>query len=206
MQVPSDASLPDLVLPSSRFQRDQFWDELIGDNAPLRPESAKGGGISEGLYLKEPPEILEIPHRAVVAGVFTEWRSVLTTSGRAVYTEVTVHVSHVFEDSGHAMPDSDITITVPGGTVKTLSGQLISYLTEPRSFFIQPKHTYLFVLSYHTDGDFYAFGKDFDISDGVVRADSSWDRRREEQGRSSLVGQTTEEMIRSLSARFSKPR
>lgn len=206
MQIPSEASLPDVVLPSSRYQRDEFWDGLIGDNAPLSPESAKGAGISEGLYVKEPQEIPEIPHRVVLAGVFTGWRSVLTASGRAIYTEVTVHVSHVFEDTGHAMPDGDITITVPGGTVKTLGGQLISYLTQPRSFFMQPKHTYLLVLSYHTDGDFYAFGKDFDISDGVVRADSAWDRRREEQGRSSLVGETTEEMIRSLGATFSKAR
>ncbi len=46
-----------------------------------------------------------------------------------------VQVSRVFEDvSGHAIQGAEITIILTGGSVKTPTGEVISYLTQPRPF------------------------------------------------------------------------
>jgi hypothetical protein len=203
MKTPTDPSVPDGTPEAVRMQRDAVWDGLIGARLPLTPENAWRSGISEGSSLGEPAEIMEVPNRAVLIGHFASFRSILTSSGRAIYTEVTVQASNVFEDiSGRSRESGTATVIFPGGTVKTADGQVMSFLTQPRTYFMQPGKTYLLVLAYHADGDFYGFGKDWDVSDGTVRADNGLDRRREREGRSTLIGLSTEQLIRLLSERF----
>ena len=207
MTIPTDATLPDLAPSAIRYDRDRVWDTAIGADSTLTAETAAGHSISDGSYLGEPPEIPDIPNRAVLIGTFTGWKSVLTASWRAIYTEVTIQVSHVFEDvQGRATAASSITIIFAGGTVKTADGQTISFMTNARSQVIEPKKTYLLVLEHRTAGDFYILGTDFELSDGIVRADNSRDRIRYEQGRSSLVGLTVDELVRLLDEKFSTPR
>jgi hypothetical protein len=59
------------------------------------------------------------------------------------------------------------------------------------------------VLSHHADGDFYSRAGDWDISDGVVRANSDRDNRIARQGKSALVGLTKDQLVRLLNQRFS---
>lgn len=204
MNEPTDLSVPDQTLTSIRFERDQVWDAAIGASLPLTQYNASGYAISEGSFLGKQPEILEFPNRAVLIGKFKSHRSVLTASRRAVYTEVAISVRHVFEDAtGGATAGAQITLIFPGGTVKA-AGETISYMTQPRHYFLQPGKTYVLILEYHKKGNFYGFGKDWDLSNGIVMPDSDIDRKRQIEGSSTLVGMKEQDLIRSLSERFAK--
>jgi hypothetical protein len=203
MKTPSDVRAADDVPGGVRMERDKIWDGLIGARYALTPDEASRHGISEGSSYDRPAEIPEFPNRVVLIGTFSAYKCVLTSSTRAIYTEVTIDVSNVFEDaSGRARAGGRIIVIFPGGTVKTAAGQIISYLTQPRAYFMQPNKVYLLALGYHADGDFYGFAKDWDVSDGTVRADSGIDRVREQEGNSTLIGLTRDQLIRSLSEHF----
>jgi hypothetical protein len=134
-------------------------------------------------------------------------RSILTAAGRAIYTDITFRVHQVLQDrGGHALPGSDITVSITGGTVTTQSGQIISYLTQPRSLFLQPTKTYLLVLSYEEPGDFYTMAGNWDISDGTARPNTIRLRMKSDEGHSSLSGLTNDELIRTLKERLSEKR
>ena len=206
MRIPTDTLAKDDVAASIRFQRDETFDKAVGHESPLTPESALGYHISEGgvHYPSGPSEFNNFENRAVLIGTFVKSRSVLTQSGKAIYTEATIHVTNVFEDvSGHAAPASDITLIFAGGTVKTADGRMISFLVDPRAYFPQPGKTYLMVLGYHSYGDFYGRDKEWDISNGVAKPNSDFDRTLGEKGQSAVIGLTTDELIRSLNERFS---
>jgi len=205
MKIATDLSQPEMVSPAIRQQRDSHFDASpLASRVPLTPESAPLHHVFAGAHVAGHPEIAEVSNRAVVIATFTVYRGVLTASGREVYTEVTFRVSNVFEEvAGRAVRDSDITVALRGGTVKTIDGKVISYLTDPRPYFIQPQRTYLLVLSHHADGDFYSRAGDWDISDGVVRANSDRDNRIARQGKSALVGLTKDQLVRLLNQRFS---
>jgi hypothetical protein len=188
---------------SVRSIRDEYFDRIIGHREVLTPENASRHFIGEGSFLGEQPEILEFPNRAVLIGTFSSYKSVLSASGRAIYTEAAIRVLEKFEDvSGASQPGVDITIALAGGTVSGSEAGTISYLTQPRSFFVQPGKTYLFVLGYHAVGDFYMVGKDWDLSDGTARANSSLDLRRQGAGTSILIGLTRAQLVQSLNKRF----
>jgi hypothetical protein len=204
MKTQTRVSDTDSVPPAIRLLRDQFFDSIIGSREVLTAENATPHAISEGSFLGVPPEILELTDRAVLIGTFNSFRSVLSASGHAIYTEASIRVAEMFEDaSGGAHTGADITIGLPGGTVSTQDGKTISYLTQPRGFFIQPGKTYLFVLEYHASaGGLYIIGNDWDLSDGVVRANSGLDLRRQKEGTSSLIGLTRAQLVQSLNKRF----
>ena len=68
------------------------------------------------------------------------------------------------------------------------SGGRLSYLVDPQDFFIQPGKRYLLVLSYNADGDFYTLVKNWELSGGVVNANSKLEQIRAAQGKASLAG------------------
>src|SRR3984957_20898928 len=55
MKTPTDASAPDVAIPSTRSERDAVWDGLIGARYELTPAEAASHGISEGGILACPP-------------------------------------------------------------------------------------------------------------------------------------------------------
>jgi hypothetical protein len=206
MKEPTDATSRDSVPPAVRRQRDDYFDStMIASKTPLTPDTVGSFGLSEGSYYGEQPEITELPNRAVLIGTFTSFKCVMNASGRAIYTEVQVKPSHVFEDvaGGTKSGSKTITILFAGGTVKTKSGQVLSFLTQPRHYFIGPGKSYLMVLTYQPDGDFYNIGKDWDLSDGTVRADNALEERRVKLHGSTLVGLSTQDLIQVLGKRFS---
>jgi hypothetical protein len=204
MRIATDLGSADNVSSAVRQRRDSFVDAYpLASREPLTPESAPLHHEFPGRFSTRDSEIRDVPNRAVLIATFSEYRSVLTASGHEIYTEAKFRVGNVFQDTaGHAVPHSDITILVRGGTVNTNDGKTISYLTDPRKFSIQPQRTYLLVLGYHIDGDFYKIDRSWDVSDGMVRVNSEVEQKRVQEGRSTLVGLTTEQLIRSLGERF----
>lgn len=187
------------ISASLRAERDQFWDGISDERAPLTPESAASTAVSDGSLSSTPPEIAQVPNRVILTATFMRFRSILTASERAVYTDVTFRVHEVFQvRAGHAHPGDYIDVSLFGGTVITPAGQVLSYLVQPRQFFLQPGKRYLLVLTYHDLGDFYQAADDWDISDGVVRPNSSASLRRTREGRSSLSGLATDQLPRAL--------
>jgi hypothetical protein len=115
-----------------RQTRDRYFDQLIGDRKPLTPENVKGTVISEGVPLPNQSEIPELPNRALVIATFISYQPVLSKSGKVIYTEATFSVNNMFEDnSGHAIPGSNLVLIIPGGTVVTTNGVVLSFLTQP---------------------------------------------------------------------------
>lgn len=195
------------ISASLRAERDQFWDGISDERAPLTPESAASTAVSDGSLSSTPPEIAQVPNRVILTATFMRFRSILTASERAVYTDVTFRVHEVFQvRAGHARPGDDITVSLAGGTVVTPGGKILSYLTQPREVFLQPNRRYLLVLTYHDLGDFYQAADNWDISEGVVRPNSAASRRRARDGRSSLSGITTDQLPPSLYKLLSEER
>jgi hypothetical protein len=192
------------ITESLRADRDRFWDSsMIAAQVPLT-KAVVGAALSEGDG-DSGPEIPKISDRAILTATFVKYRSILTASERAVYTEVTFQVSDVYQvlGVGHIIPGSDVTVALPGGTVISSSGQLVSFLTQPRELFLQPGRKYLLVLSYRSVGDFYTVARHWDISDGVVRPNTSMEQMRAKNGRSSLSDIPTSQLGSKLSSLLS---
>jgi hypothetical protein len=175
-----------------REQRDSFWDELshrtVALTSPAREATSTPTGQSR---LGPDSEIIDLPNRAILSAAFTKYRSVLSASELSLYTELTMHIEEVFADetgSGHPFADRDITILVPGGTVTLPSGTILSDGTEPRELFLQPGNKYLLVLSYHREDEFYTYADDWDISDGIARANTYRTQGAAKSGHSSING------------------
>jgi hypothetical protein len=179
----------DTVAASIRQQRDEFFDDFIGMGVPLTPSSAKSRAFSEGVPSPNQPEIPQLPNRTVVIGTFLSYQPVLSKSGRAIYTEVTLSVSN---------SSSALTLILNGGTVITQSGGVLSFLTNPSQFSIKPGRTYLFALSFYSRGGFYRVGKSWDLSGGTVQSNSPVSA----QNPSTLVGMSVQQLIASLNAQF----
>ena len=211
MKTPTPMSSPDPVPAPVRALRDQYWDRFAPAREPLS-QFLKHSGVNteEGVWYFTPqtPELPALPHRAVLTGTFLGFRSVMTTSERMIYTDMIFRVHDLLEDKtdGKAAPGPEITISVIGGTVRTGSGEEISYLThQPWEYFLQPKHTYLLVLPYHADGDFYSGADSWDISDGIVRANSGRSDHFARNGSSAINGKSTAEMLRILRKQLNPP-
>jgi len=200
------------VSPEIRAERDNYMDYgtppvLTSSQPPQRlPLTSPGpheyvtpsgcDGAASG------PEIQHHPNRAVVAGTFTSHRSTLSASAFSLYSEITLNVAQVFENrtgSQHLAPHQDITIVINGGTVTLRSGRTLSYDTQPRTDSLQPAHTYLVVLSYHPEGDFYSYHNTWDISDGMTQPIDCRSKYWARSGRSSLSGLSSWQLGPALS-------
>ncbi len=186
------------ISPALRAQRDRFWDQSAPQRLPLTAPNTDAMSVNSGQDGNGMgPEIKELPNRVILTGTFTGHRSVLSASELSIYTEVTMHVDQVFEDqtvSGHPFHDRDITLLLSGGTVTLRSGRILIHNTAPRRLFLQPSHKYLVVLSYHSEGDFYQYVDDWDVSDGTVRANTGWTDYLAQSGRSHLSGLTLQQL------------
>ena len=206
MKIPSPPAR-DAVSASTRDQRNRYWDNqspvLRGD--VLTAESAhhffksEDGGVNG-------PEIRELLNRGVLIGTFLTYQSILTPSRRTVYTDVTFRVHQVFQDQrGRATPNSDITVSLLGGTVLQPSGEPISFLTHPRELSLQPNRPYLLLLTYNPDGDFYLPVDNWDLSDGFARPNTGVSQAKAKEG-TSISGMTVEALIHTLNERLSGKR
>lgn len=197
------------VSPEIRAARDQYMDQITPPafaepltdpphRLPLTSPDAHEYVTPSGCDgAASGREIQDHPNRAVVTATFTQHRSVVSSSEYSIYSEITLKIGHVFEDrsgSRHLSPGQDVTIVVTGGTVRLPSGGTVSYETRPREWSLQPGHTYLLVLSYYKEGDFY-FGFDtWDVSDGSVRPGDCRTEYWTRTGRSSLTGLTVQQL------------
>jgi len=206
MKTPMDPVSPDDVIPYIRHLRDEYWDSQIGQFGTLTPKTAVH--TSTGDYVApvhDDPEIRDLrAEDAAVVGTFSRYRTALSSSGRAIYTDVIFSVGHVFKDAerGRALAGLEITVSVPGGTTQSAAGT-ISYMTDPQAYFMQPGRTYLLVLYYVADGDFYVGTPSWELSGGVVKANSYRSQAMGSRGVPTIVGLTKDELIRTLDERFS---
>lgn len=188
----------------ARAARDRYFDDLIGSKEPLTAASAAGHARSEGSFSGPRPEILPIENRVIVLGTFNDFRGVFSASQKSIYTEVYVKVSDVFEDGGSGIaPGSEIVIGLWGGTATSSKGEVIRYLINPRPYFLVPGRTYWLILVYHSPGRFFLHVKDWDITDGIVRANTGEELQRERSKEGSVyLGLTVPELIRRLTLQF----
>ena len=180
------------ISPALRSQRDAFWDGISPREWPITAKK-EAVGSSEGDWFDDgkEPEIPDAPNRAILTATFTAHCSVLSASEKSIYSEITMRVEQVFEDktgSGQLAPHKDITLMLDGGTVTLKSGASLSDHVQPTEFGIQPERSYLLVLEYHADGDWYELNEDWDITDGVVKANTGRGKYLAKHGRSRLDG------------------
>jgi hypothetical protein len=208
MKVPMDAGAPDDLIPYIRHLRDEFWDNRLGHFGVLTPKTAVHSSSGDGGY--QPQDIPDlVPSQALFIGTFKRYRTACTPSGRAIYTDMAFTVDHLFRDAirGHAVTNTEVTVSVAGGTVRTGGGQIISFLTDPDADFAEPGKTYLLMTHYETGGDFYIGGTpDWDLSDGTVRVNSPQAKGRIARGDSKINGISKQELIVLLDGRFSGKR
>jgi hypothetical protein len=181
------------VSQSVRASRDQYFDTLFGAPSALTATTASWAHIGHEISapdITKIPEIPQIPDRVILTGTFAKFESILSQSQRSIYTEVGFSVDRVLADpKGQLARGVMVTAIIPGGTVQ-IAGDTLSYLVDPEDFFIQPQKRYLLVLSYHSDGDFYTFVKNWDLSDGVVKPNSKVEQIRAAKGKAILSGKS----------------
>jgi hypothetical protein len=212
MQTPSEVSSRDDLSPYFRHLRDEYWDFRYGNFGVLTPQTHIYWGQAFGPWIGD--NGLELPNlgknEGGLIGTFARFKSVLSASGRAIYTDVTFTVGHVFLDAagGHAALGGEITIDIIGGTVRTPSGEIISEYTEPRAYFMQPGRTYvLWGLVYEANGGFYTSGiPDWELLDGVVRANFDVAAAKAHGRATAFIGLTQDELIPLIHERFLKKR
>jgi len=195
----------DSLPPKIRASRDRWFDETTGSPTPLTESTGVFRNNSEGSYFGQPPEFPTAPNRAIMIGRFTSSQPVLSASARSIYTEAKFDVTDVFQQPlGAPASPNAITIGIEGGAVVSESGRVISYSIQPQRYFLEPGRLYLLILDYHKDGDFYLHIKDWDVTDGSVRANNWEDQRRERTGRSAILGLSTTQLTAYLKARFGR--
>ena len=202
MKTPTPMSSQDPVPVPVRALRDQLWDESGFPGSLIKDPMIRYAYVRQGcsFAMQDEPELPPVGNRAILTGTFVGFRSVITKSERMIYTDITFRVHDVLEDKTgrKTAPGPEITISVEGGTITTNSGQEISYVTNPSYDSLQPGHTYLVVLIYHADGDFYYDQQSWDISDGIVRPNSIRSQYFASHGLSTISGLTTAEMLRTV--------
>jgi hypothetical protein len=208
MLVPTPVSELTNVAPDLKNRRDLYFDRVaatLGLTQPLTPEIAAGVVGLEGSRVAGHPILRAFPLRSIVIGTFKSSRSVFSASQKAVYTEITLHVTDVFEDtSAKIAPDADITLAFLGGTVKSSDGKIISLLTNPIQYSLQPSRKYVMVLRYQQAPEFYTVVRNWDFTDGVVRANSSAEHNIESRGGSPVLGLTKEQLTTYLKEQISQ--
>lgn len=186
---------------SIRVARDRFWDDSpIASRVRLTPALACCTAISDGSFGPNKPEIPAVRNRHILVGTFTAFRSILTASGRCVYTDVSFRVGHVMEGAGLEAGQT-ITVSLHGGTVMDSNGQVISYLTQSHELFIQPARTYLMVLSFQPAGNFFTLVDDWDLTDGTATPNSIFNRSVSRDGRSVIAGKSEDQIAETLRKR-----
>ena len=120
---------PTAFAASKEDQRTNSW---IASRTPLVPNPSGGYGFSTSDYGPGPyPEIPKVANRAILLGTFLSARSVLSQSKRCVYTDFLFRVERAFESPDLRIgPNSDVTISIPGGAVETPDGETISHFIE----------------------------------------------------------------------------
>ena len=117
-----------------RLDRDQYADDIFGRATPLKPDTAGWSHIGQDTAKSDFTKVAElppVPNRTIVIATFQQFQSRLTQSRKAVYTEVSFSVQHVFETSApQLVSGSNLTIMLPGGLVQT-GGR--KHFVSPRS-------------------------------------------------------------------------
>lgn len=188
----------DVVPAKTRLVRDTKLDQLIGSPSPLTPQSAVLRHISGGAIVGIPPELPSVQQRNVLIAQFASYRSVLSASGRSVYTEILLQVRELFGDTLRANIPNMVTLIVPGGTVRTQGGSVIPYLTQPQQYALEPGRAYLLVTSFNEEGNYHMLARSWDVSDGTVQPNffvgKDWPY--------SLTGLTYQQLVSRLKNQF----
>ena len=188
-------------LTPERIGRDAFWDKLFQFVKPLTPTNAGDVQTSEGSTYNAKPGLADYPNRILLIAKFGRHHSVLTPSRKCIYTEITFAVKEVFERGNTSLaPGDKFTLTYPGGTIALPDGELISFLTHPKPYWLQPNHTYLLSLHFESDGDFYTVNESWDVTDGTVHANII-EVGQAQQHTSGVVGLTRAELTAALASK-----
>ncbi|MDQ2711113.1 MAG: hypothetical protein M3Y24_02570 [Acidobacteriota bacterium] len=191
----------DNVSPVFRYDRDNFFDQSLGNPQPLTPETAGHSHVSEGAVYGAPPELPPLSAEDVlIMGRFETYHSVLSASHRSIYTEVRISVQKVIGQGAgqHISSRTDLVIAIPGGTVQLSDGRIISYLTDDRQYSIQPDHTYFLLLGHQNLGDFYVLEKSWDVTGGVGKPNTPFEVERANKGQSRLTGLSVDAAVSEL--------
>jgi hypothetical protein len=93
--------------------------------------------------------------------------------------------------------------------VTTESGEVISFLTQPRPYYVEPSGTYLMVMSYVPEGDYYVGPgmlppKTWDLTGGVSKPNDWVEVAREQAGTATLLGFTAQQLDSLLRERLGR--
>jgi len=184
--TPAEASSEgDTVFPAVRAARNSYFLSLLS-------EIPNGLGIL-GQYDSNKPDVstAAADSRLLwVVGTFESSRVYSAdNSNRFLYTEIELRVETIIRKPNMSSPavGSTINIYLLGGKLRTADGDVHASALSPERFSLEPGHRYILALAPEPDGLFVNV-KDWDVTDGVVKASSEVDEARVRRGRSYLVG------------------
>lgn len=185
------------VTPSIQTARGLFWDEKIGDGRLV--DDPNPGPPSRGSVWERAVATPEILMGSDFVGIvqFERYYPILSKSKKSIYTEVALKVSSILKDAtGAVNPSGELTMLMPGGTLRLISGAIVSRgITANNPYSIQPNGRYLMFMSYHREGAFFTEDKSWKIVNGRAMPNCVEDEIRAKTGRSIYAGLSEDRLI-----------
>jgi hypothetical protein len=156
----------------------------VQPSANEQSERATFSALSRNRKLFEPSDL---------DATFMNYRSILTVSGRAVYTDITFKVHEVYKaQAGRAFPGFNLTVSVWRDCYQAVRPGFVIPNAATRAASTTRKEISAQVVVPQSVGDFCMVGDNRDISDGTFRPNTTFTRSLARQGRSTPSGLTTD--------------
>jgi hypothetical protein len=177
---------------------DHFHAMMCGTGIPLdQPQTRKNGiGCGFSLDYGPQPELLFLPHEAIVVARFSSYQTFLTPSRLTIYTSIRLSVEQVLQDGPTAVRPGDmIENLVYGGTIE-LNGKIIHEgIYQDGAYTLQPGHRYVLFLSYERRGNYFTNEKSWELLKGIAVPNHPIEVARMQQGKSQYSGLPEKDFI-----------
>ncbi len=180
----------DTVSPTVRAKRNAYW------KAPLEAfyNTPKGGRavVSGGSFIRNLPELRNVDGSVWVLATFQSFHIfAIDEEFKLVYTEINFRIDTIISqpDTTGISENAVMDVGIPGGMLRTSSGQVISSRVEKQQYAFQLGHRYLLQLTKDPQlaGEF-TVNKRWDITSGYARPDTPDEVDRADHGQSSIAG------------------
>lgn len=161
-----------------RTERNKMFDVVTTGEPIDNPDPRAAGFIRVDISLEARPEFPAMSSDAIVIGNVSSIQPYLSQSHGCIYSEFSVHVERIIDQSASAPKTNDIVIDEAGGAAILSSGRILRTEVVGVGSPMSTSGRYLFFLKYVPQADAYRIVKAWDLTSGKAKAMASDDLRR----------------------------
>jgi hypothetical protein len=151
----------DNVAGKERLARNDYWIHHL--------PSPNGNG-ARGITFSDSPELLPDSKSLWAVAVFRGYKIFEPEPDAGAYTDMRMDIKEVLGNRTPAQIQgrSDIDIGEPGGSIKSIDGNVHQYNLNYKPYTLQRSHTYLLQLRYIAEGNFFLIERCWDLESGTA--------------------------------------